>query len=367
MSSMACRAGRLAIAIVTAVTIAGCGTGSKSPVTVIDNPQPPSYEETPATELVRIDDARGTDWLSDKAIIVDKENPDPKTIEAEGQEWSPRNLYVRTIDGGQEKPLVPGEAAKYQGYGLVSPNRTYLFYKTYDLASSTGQGHVLQMASGRTSSFTGVDEIELMSGAWADSRSIVYADLEGTIYRVTVDDTGGISQEKLLETHSPFLSSVVLAGNRLYYTTGKGIVIRYDLQTKDMRKFANKGVWLSASGDGTKLALVRRDGKGGMELTVGNADGASFRTIGRGFQVFGMSWSPDGKRLAYATITTNGTTKGVYVVDVDTGKTTEVQTDVKFIADPIRWSPSGERIMVTSTIPDEKRGVNRFVTYLVAV
>jgi TolB protein len=120
------------------------------------------------------------------------------------------------------------------------------------------------------------------------------------------------------------------------------------------------------SPDGSLLGLVLRNKPGEMTLSVTDADGRGSKEIMKGSQIFGVSWSPDGKRLAFADIAQSGTAKGIYFADVSTGQSSALSVDVKFVADPPRWNPSGDRLMVTASSPGEDGGKPAVTTYLVA-
>ncbi|HZP14645.1 MAG TPA: hypothetical protein VFA96_02395, partial [Nocardioides sp.] len=102
-----------------------------------------------------------------------------------------------------------------------------------------------------------------------------------------------------------------------------------------------------------RIAFVR-DGAG---LMVMNADGTRERMLlaaqSATTQSSGAwtSWSPDGKRIAFA-----GRTDGLWVVDVATGKATNIVNDGNVRA--VSWSPNGSAIAfdlggrITSVKPD---------------
>lgn len=370
-----------ALAALTAVVAVGNGCAARgqdagrevvkevgNDITVLDNPVSLTYEQAHASAIVRIDDVRGTDWLSDDAIIVSKENKDVSPTAAEGTSWYPTKLYVRTLDGGKETPLTGGDANVNQGYALLSPNRAYLFYKTFDLQSNTGKGYILDMATSQSRSFTGADAMELQNGLWIDNDSLLYSDLSGAVNEVSVGADGSLDSELLLQTRSPFLNNLAYIGNRLYYSNGSGILLVDAFRTDNTAAVLLKNVvWMTPSPDGSQLAVVRRVRSGAMELVVTDVQGKVVQALAQDFQIYGAAWSPDGTRLAYSGLTENGTARGIYVADVAEGSSAELQVDVKFISDPLRFSPSGDRLLISTTVPDENRGVNRFVTYLVAV
>lgn len=81
------------------------------------------------------------------------------------------------------------------------------------------------------------------------------------------------------------------------------------------------------------IAVVGTDGKGLRMLTDGKGN--------NGFP----SWAPDGRRLVYRS--SGGTTRGLVILDVETGEAKELKTGSTRDNFPA-WSPDGERIAFTS-------------------
>lgn len=348
---------------------AGCqprnGAGS---ITVIENPESAKYDEASIHALVQLDDMRGMDWASDDQIVVERDNP-AIALDPDAGSAHPRNLYLRTLSDGSETPLQPGK--EHQGYARLSPDRSKLFYKTYDWQSNTGQGFILDMAGRTAVSFTEKDELDLQSGLWVDNHTILYAKIDG---EVRVVDTDLQEPEPLYSTGFPFVHNLALLGDRLYYGSWKGQLMSVTLGAGAKAALLRKDAeWMVPSPDEQRLAVVRRLGGGARELVLTDLEGRAVRPIARAdAQFFGVAWSPDGTKIAYARISDKGTVLGIDVADTTTGrpssgKVATLPVDVKFIADTLQWNPSGNRLMVTATVPDTGRGLNRFVTYLVRV
>ncbi|QJD84115.1 TolB family protein [Cohnella herbarum] len=332
-------------------------------ITVLDNPELTSYDKSETNTLVRLVDVRGLDWLSEEQIIIDRENRDFKPEHIEGSDWYPHNLYVHTLSTAAQVPLLP--ANENQGFALASPDRTRIFYKTFSLQSNTGQGHFLDLATGKTASFTEADAMDNQNGRWMDNESVVFATIDGKAY---VADVGNDRPRLVADTAIPFPNNVAFLNERVYFTSLKGTLLTSPQENTVVTAQFTNVIWMVPSPDEQRLAIVRKLSNGGeMELIITDLEGNVLQAIAQDSQIYGTAWSPDGKKLAYAGITPSGTVRGVYVADTSTGLSNTLSLDVKFIADPLRWNPSSNRLMVTSTQPDEQKNRNQFITYLVRI
>ncbi|RKP56175.1 hypothetical protein D7Z26_05905 [Cohnella endophytica] len=363
---------RAIVASAFLLIVLGCGqqdsndreqvqSSSGNLITVMDNPEPASYGKSTVDSLVRLDDVRGMDWLGEDEILIDRENRDFKPEFAEGAEWYPHNMYVYSLTTKTQAPLHAAD--ENQGYAQVSPDRTKVFYKTFSLQSNTGKGYIFDFATGKPVSFTGPDAMDVQNGRWADNDSVVYSTIEGEILRARY---GNAVPESLLGKSFPFATNIALLNGRLYFSSLRGQMMTMALNGKP-EDFTTNVVWMVPSPDEQRLAIVRKLKSGAMELDTTDLQGNILQAIAQDAQIYGSAWSPDGNKLAYAAITTNGTVRGIYVADTTTGLSSALSLDVKFIADTLHWSPTGNRLMVSSTQPDEQQSRNKFVTYLARV
>ncbi|TVX98780.1 PD40 domain-containing protein [Cohnella terricola] len=331
-------------------------------ITLLNNPEKTSYEKEEMNAIIRLNDVRGMDWLSDDRILVDRENREMKPAHADGGVWYPHNIYIHALSTGTDVPLLP--SGENQGFAQASPDKNKIYYKTFSLQSNTGKGHLMDLSSGMTTTFTDEDEITLDNGSWIDNDSILYSTIKGTIHELRTDDG---KPRQLYDARTMFPSNLAIFDGSIYYTTLKGSLFAVSSDLKEQSLLLDNAVWMTPSPDKQRLAIVRRIKSGEAELLITDLEGKVLYTVAQDSQIFGIAWSPDGTKLAYAGITSNGTARGVYVADTSTGLSATLALDVKFIADPVRWNPSGDRLMVSSTLPDEQQSRNRFVTYLVRV
>jgi len=360
------------ISIICLILLLGCqsmDTGNREArqisnkrITVLDNPEITTYEESTVDALTRLDNVRGMDWLSEDELIVDRENTSFTPEKADGEKWYPHNLYIHSLLSGEQTALIPEN--RNQGYAQISPDRSKLFYKTFDLQASTGQAYLMDIATRRSFAVTDKDALDIQNGRWVDNSSIIYATIEGKIFLANLADP---IPKMLLETQNPFVSNVAYMDDKLYYTNLDGNLLTSPIKKKPTYSMISNVLSMVPSPDEQRLAIVRRIKSGGVELVITDLQGSIQTAIAQDTQIYGAAWSPDGKRLAYASYNSNGIVRGIYVADSTTGLSTPLPLDIKFIADPLHWSPTGSRLMISATQPDDTKRRNEFVTYLARV
>jgi Tol biopolymer transport system component len=96
------------------------------------------------------------------------------------------------------------------------------------------------------------------------------------------------------------------------------------------------------SPDGKQIAYYSLDN----DLRLAPLDGGPSRALlkdlkGR-LQYFGIAWSPDGKQLAYES------DERLFRLNVETGKSEEVQTGLDAIPFHVSWSPDGKTLALSA-------------------
>jgi TolB protein len=355
-----------AVGAFTILTVSACGTADTADrqvvekagksITVVDNTNESVYKELTLDKIDKIDDLRGMDWVSESQLIVDKENKDLKPVSVEGEQRYPHNLYLHDLSSGSETPLLEDDANL--GFAVLSPDKKHVFYKKTE--ESVGRGFIMDLET-KKSVQTGDSLIPVAEGEWTDNSQVIFPNMNGEI--VTANVSG--QTETAVKTGEFTTFNPVMAGKNIYYIVTKtGKLYAYNTETKKTTTIKDDAIWVIPSPDGQQLAIVKRTGETEMSLTLCDAMGNEKSTLAKGTQVFGTNWSPDGSKLAYTISSPDGTMKGLYVTDVNTGKETPISVDMQYVADKLRWSPSGKKLLTSTSVMTDNQ--YKFVTYVIS-
>ncbi|MFF2909298.1 hypothetical protein [Paenibacillus sp. NPDC057934] len=360
------RAGRLLLGCSFLLAMTACGTAGTEArhvvekpgqkVTVMDNTTDSVYTKLKLDSIDKFEGIRGMDWLGENELAVDKENRKLTSETIEGQERYPHNFYIRDLVSGQDQPLKEGK--ENLGNAIVSPDNKYIFYK--EVYEATGIGYLMNLETRKTVQL-GKDEFMASEGEWADSGHVIYPDMKGDIIKADVQG----KSEVVLETGAGIIHNVVQSGSIIYYVAHEDSqLFAYDTETKKSKVIKKNVMWVIPSPDGSRLAIVKREGPGEMKLVLCDPAGNEQSVIDSGMQIFGTNWSPDGSKLAYNVSSDNGNVNRLFITEVETGEQTPISDEMQ-ASDKLRWSPSGKKLLVsTSVLKDNKY---QFVTYVITL
>ncbi|MFB9331064.1 hypothetical protein ACFFSY_34455 [Paenibacillus aurantiacus] len=356
-------------ALASALTLTGCAAGDAQPdrevirkeektITVVGSEPAEKPSGVIVTKIDSQDGVRGMDWIGEEELIVAEPSDQAAPIAGEGGSRQPNNLFVRDLPSGTDEALKP--ANQDQGGAVVSPDRKHVFYKQYE--GETAKGFILNLDT-REAVPTGQMPLGISDGEWADNERIVFATEDGSLARADV--TG--KTELLYRTGDFATANPQQRGDLIYYV-GKNYTLQaYNTQTGKNERLAADVVWFIPSPDGNHFAVVKRISKDGqplqMELALTDTALKVKKSIAKGNQIFGASWSPDGARIAYTVTSEGGGTQGVFVADAVSGAATPISVDVQYASDPLRWSPSGGKLITaTSEMKDNRMTFKTYVT-----
>ncbi|GGF66011.1 hypothetical protein GCM10010912_08830 [Paenibacillus albidus] len=328
-------------------------------ITVMDNQAESVYTRLKLERIDKLEGVRGMDWASEDSIVVSQEN---KAIPAEiwdGQKHYPQNLYLYDLSSGQQTPLKEGK--DNLGGALLSPDKTYVFYKAgYE---SSGIGYIMNLATGDTVK-TGEGEIAMGEGTWSDNTHVLYSEFPPVAGKVVRVDAYGKS-EPAMQTEAKYVANVIQSGTKIYFTAEEDSrLIAYDTQTKTSEVLGTGVMWVIPSPDGSRLAVQKRVAPGKVTLFVTDGAGNELSTVYSGFQIFGTNWSPDGSKLAYSTSSENGNENRLFITEVETNEQTPISDEMQ-ASDQLRWSPSGKKLLGTTTV--WKGEAYQFITYVITL
>jgi len=348
------------------LSIAACGTGdvearkviekSGKKITVMKNTTESVYTKLKLEGIDKLEGIRGMDWLSEDTLVVDKENKMMTAVTVEGEKRYPHNFYLRNLTTSEESPLK--ESEKSLGFAILSPDKKNVFYK--ETFEATGIGYIMNLETGGTVK-TGDAEFMTTEGEWSDNDHVIFPNMEGNI--VKVDLKGNM--ETAVDTGVTYVHNVVQSGNIIYYVAHEDSqLIAYDTLTKKSKVIKKDVMWILPSPDGSKLAIVKRTAPTEMTLFLCDNAGNEQSALATGTQVFGTSWSPDGSKLAYTTISENGNENRLFITEVETGEQTPISNDMQ-ASDKLRWSPSGKRLLASTAVL--KDNAYQFITYVITL
>jgi len=356
-------AGGLAIAM-----LAGCSSSTSDNRIVIEKPDKeitvvtdnngPVSETIEVERIDKLDGVRGMDWLSDSELVISRENKERPPIRVEGEQRHPLNLFAYELASGKDRLLVQDEDNKHANFAVLSPSRSYMFYKMN--IEESAYAYIMDLKTGEKKQVS-EELVPIRDGVWDGDGTVVFSGTPGQVYAAHPDR----ETEKLLSLSGNARFPVLFKG-LLYYTDEKSTARIYSPKDGTTTTLAEKVEQIFPSPDGARLALVTMTGETERTLVVTDLKGNVQTKLSKGTQIFGTAWSPDGTKLAYNLIDEgdNGV-KGIVVADAATGKTTFATIDVPYASDPVAWSPAGNKL-VASTFVNDDQG-SRMVTYVVTL
>ncbi|MFC5652779.1 hypothetical protein ACFPYJ_27475 [Paenibacillus solisilvae] len=330
-------------------------------ITVVDTE---STAASTAIDVVKIDELkgiRGMDWLGEDKLIIDKENREMKPVTVEGEQRYPHNMYIHSLNGGEQtgdNDMLLKSGAVNQGFAMLSPDKKYMFYK--ETEETTGRGYIMDLVTRETAA-VGMEQISAQEGSWNGNEQIVFPVMTGQILSSNIQG----KTDLITITKDITVYNVIQRGANVYYIGINNNLFLYNTVSKQTKRLDKRVIWLIPSPDGKQLALVKRTSDTEMELTITDSSLTKKVSLAKGTQVFGTSWSPDGTELAYTVSSETGGVKGVFVADAVSGKSTQISVDVEYASDPLKWSPSGHKIMTTTGKIQDNKYV--FSTYIITL
>ena len=186
-----------------------------------------------------------------------------------------------------------------------------------------------------------------------DGRSVVYAidapDGSTDLHLMTLDGSGHPAGSRLLLDGPDNLSETSWSpdGRTLLIrsdTEGEADTYRYDVRTEELELFLENAFNARWSPDGSAIAFSadRRNDPGDADLFVADADGSDRRlVVDTGFDDVLPVWSPDGRRLAFASEVHDGDLD-VFVVGLDGSGMRILTADHDGEDTPYLWGPGND-------------------------
>lgn len=362
------RLASVAISAAYIATFTGCTlqqpnaseTNSKKQIKVITSSNKEIYNAIALEKIDRYENIRSMDWLNEDKILIVKDNIDLGKISEldDGTKTYCQNIYLYDLKDKNEK-LLCGESFN-QGNAQFSPDKKHIFYNRMQNIDVSATGFITTPEGNKSIKVTEENDIYSFDGKWTDNEHVIYHTMEGKIY---LTDVNGKATE-LVDTKESNISDEVNIGNKVYYISN-GKMIVYNLSTKQTKTLKKDVIWLIPSPDNTQFAMVKKTGESKMTLFITDLDGNEKATLAEGIQIFGTSWSPNQKNIAYTVTSGERGKNGLFVADVETKKITQVSPDMQDISDSIKWSPSSKKMLVSHGVIKDNKNV--FVTNVITL
>jgi len=327
-------------------------------IVVLDKVNESDKGKTALEKIDRIDDMRALDWIDEETLLIMKENRNMPSVQGESGMVFPKNFYMYGLEDKEAKLIR--ESKVNMSNGIVSPDKRYIFYKEGMEENLTG--FILDLSTGEKRQITELDSVSSYEGRWLDNDTVVLSSFsEGDIYEA---DTNG-QVRKLAKAPERLIANTIKLGDNVWYTKMDGKLYVQKVGSDERKLLLENVIWLIPSPDMTQLAMVKRVAETRMQLVLTDLEGKEIRSFSEGTQVYGVNWSPDGTKLAYNLVSLDGGQSGLFIADTGTGEVTQLAVDMQYAADPIRWSPSGKKLVTSSPVVEDNG--YRFMTYVVYI
>ncbi|MBA4492737.1 hypothetical protein ACFO25_09420 [Paenactinomyces guangxiensis] len=332
-------------------------TPSGKKITVINNPNRFIYNEVALAKMDRYTGIRGMDFYHGGQLLVTRENKDTPPASVEGEKIYPQNLYLYHIQSKQAK-LLHGESI-HQGNAQYSPDKKHIYY--VENSEETGTGYMMNKDGKQRKQVSERGAIHAFAGHWQNNREVLYATFAGEIYRADLDG----KRTLLVKTGKSGISNVYQIGSNVYYTTADGDLKVYNMKTKKTKILKMKVMSLIPSPDQKRLAMVIGTDETKVALLLTDLQGNQKAKLAEGTQIYGISWSPDQSKIAYAVMSENRAKQGLFVADVKSLKSTPLSSEMESIIDPVKWDSSGKKLLISTV--ETKDLDNEFITYVITL
>ncbi|WP_068774874.1 PD40 domain-containing protein [Paenibacillus sp. FJAT-26967] len=341
------------------IVVSGCGSDESrervviqkpgKTITVLANKNDLLVNKAAFSRMSRYPERIGLGWVDENTLLV-AVNHAKDGAPVIGQYMIEMNLIT-----GQEESL-PSDSLN-QVEAELSPDRKSVYYKVTEGINASATGYILNLERRIPVRVTEENAVFVKEGSWTDNGHVVYADLEGSIYKA--DGTGAI--EKQLVPGEEGVKQVFQWNETFYYLKSGGQLTAVQ-ENGSATELSDHVEEVIPSPDKTQAALIKSEASGGSSLVILSMDSRKERTIAKGQSFYSPAWSPDGSKLAFSVISNEIGQGGLFLAHGGaTQQLVQLSSDV-FTGYPIRFSPSGNQLLATKVIEEQQR--NMTVTYV---
>ncbi|MGR6338975.1 TolB family protein [Priestia megaterium] len=298
-----------------------------------------------------INGVRAFQFLNENTMIVSKENKQFRSHDFGPKEVYAQNLATYNLKNKSTFVLHPNN--EIQHAAKLSPNGEYLFYKV--AKGEDPFGYIMNLQTKKTVKIKNV-LLYPSSGEWLNNSEVMFITMEGKLSKANVKG----EVEPLLHRDDRILDAVKGIGGIYYIGVNNQLFFLHNEQT-DPEKIRDNVVSIIPSPNGKQLALVQQKDAQTRTLSITDLKGSEAFQLALSTQIFGVSWSPDGSKLAYNFISEKEGDKGIFIADGLTGDVTHLNVNLDYAADQLDWSQSGNKLVASSFTQNQ---VHTYVIFL---
>lgn len=290
---------------------------------------------------------KGYDWVDNDKILGIKEN--------ENNELEELVYDVRNILDFIKKEFT-SEDLPYQ-FMKISPDKKNIFF----VDGARHIGYIMDLKGNIKATAKGPYIGELTEAIWNDNQGLVMP-YEGTGFYI-INNDGKETKIKNVENEENIYKAIKL-GNKIYYTTQIELERKmkvYDISTKETKSFIEDRVvdfHLSPKKD-QFLVETHDINKDKTTLFLVDLEGENKDAVAEGRMIYGTSWSPDGTKIAYVVNSRGEEDEGLFIINIEKNKKNQVSTMYLDLENDIKWSPLGDKIMISNGEVEEGRWIDK--------
>lgn len=295
-------------------------------------------EEDVVEKIHVYEGVKGYGWIDDGNILGIKENAKMKSEIEVG-------VYdLKNVPNLKEK-IISAENLPYQ-FINISPDKKHIFY----VNQPREKGYILDLKGNIKAEAKGPYMSELAEARWFNNEGLVMPYKDTGFYSINMDGKkmkiGDVENEE-------YIYKSIKLGNRIYYCTQIGLERKmkvYDISKKEKKLFIEDRVtnfYLSPKGNHiiTETHNLKQDK---TMLSIVDMEGKNKETVAEGRMIYGSSWSPDGLKFAFIINSRGEDDEGLFVIDIKKKKKNHLSTEYLDLQSDIKWSPSGNKIMISN-------------------
>lgn len=336
-------------------------TGSKK-ITILSgkDESSESANDLSVEKIIKYEEMKGEDWLSDNLILITKENSKMEPIKVFDQMSNIRNMYSYDLKSGEEKNIF--NESEYMWGPIVSPNKKYIFVER---AQPDKNSSIILDMSSKVKAMVEDDivkgfHISFNDARWIDDEEVIVPSSDDGVSLINVDSN--ISEIKnigKMQNHAAKL------GDKIYYVSPERNLVSYDINTKENRVVKEDVLDFELSPKKDMFAIEKKVSESKEALVLIDLDGNEKRTIAEAKTVFGISWSPNQSKIAYIIISDNESKNGLYVNDIEINKSIYISSDFVGIENGLKWNPSSNKILASIGEVKEMKAIDN--TYIISL